>query len=112
MLLVEWPGRFNINPTTPRHLRTPWQREVHLYGESNLVLEPGRSSGVVDAVEVIQRIADREPPSNIFLDHVHATPLANSEIAAAIVGRVSLWLAARVKSENRSRVPTGSKIPE
>ncbi|MCZ6696438.1 MAG: hypothetical protein O7A63_07865 [Acidobacteria bacterium] len=41
MLLVEWPGRFNINPITPRHLRTPWQREVHRYGGSSLVLELG-----------------------------------------------------------------------
>ena len=97
LLLLIWPGRFNVELEQSPHTRTPLQQELYRFGSDEMEFGPERSSGMVDLISVIQRVAQTHEPGEIFLDHVHATSLANQEIAEAIVAKIEPWIEVRCK---------------
>ena len=98
LLLLIWPGRFNVESEQPPQTRTPLQQELFRFGSDEMEFGPSRSSGVVDLVSVVQQMAETHETAEIFLDHVHATSLTNQEIANAIVDKIKPWIEVRCKN--------------
>jgi lysophospholipase L1-like esterase len=94
LLLLVWPGRFNVDPI-PGRSTTPYQRALYAYGTSELRFGPEGSSGHLDLVALVQRLRARHSPDQLFLDHVHGTSFTNGEIAAAIVEKIGPWFEAQ-----------------
>jgi lysophospholipase L1-like esterase len=95
LLLVVWPGRFNLDPKHPPQTRTEYQRALNLYAASQLRFGPNGVPGEVDLVPLFQSWKSNHTTDELFLDLVHATAFANREIATAIAARIAPWMAAR-----------------
>jgi hypothetical protein len=96
LLLLVWPGRFNVDPV-PSRLTTPYQRALYAYGKNELRFEPEDSDGHLDLAALVQRLRTRHSPAELFLDHVHGTSFTNGEIAAAIVEKIGPWFEAQTQ---------------
>ncbi len=94
LLLLVWPGRFNVDPA-PSGARTAYQMALYQYGTRELRFGPDGANGHLDLVALVQRLRTRHPPEELFLDHVHGTVLTNDAIAAAIADKIGPWLAAQ-----------------
>jgi lysophospholipase L1-like esterase len=94
LLLLVWPGRFNVDPA-PTGARTAYQIALYEYGERELRFGPEGESGHLDLVALVQRLRARHSPDELFLDHVHGTRLTNDAIAAAIVEKIGPWFESR-----------------
>ncbi len=94
LLLLVWPGRFNVDPE-PSGARTAYQMALYRYGSRELRFGPEDGSGHLDLVALVQDLRARHTPDELFLDHVHGTDLTNDAMAAAIADKIDPWLAAQ-----------------
>ncbi len=103
LLLLDWAGPFNIGAEKPPEACTPYQLETLAYGQK-LRFGPEQAEGLVDFVPVVQEMAKKHPSSAIFLDHVHATSLANERFAEAVAKKLIPWVRSRL-AEEKQRTP-------
>ncbi len=101
LLLLVWAGPFNIAPDVPKDFATSYQRDMRTYGQQELRFGPERATGLVDLVPIVREMAKKQFPSAIFLDHVHATSLANERFAEAIAKKLARWVRANWRSSTR-----------
>lgn len=102
LLLMVWAGRFNVAAEGTPEAKTPYQRELLAYGQQ-LRFGPEKAPGVVDLAPVVQEMAKKSPPADIFFDHVHATSLANERFAEALAKKLIPWVRGRLAAEKQPR---------
>jgi lysophospholipase L1-like esterase len=101
LLLLVWAAPFNLaTGAGAQEVLTPYQREMLAYGRQ-LRLGPGQADGLVDLVPVVQELAKKQSPSAIFLDHVHATSLANERFAEALAKKLIPWVRWRLSNSGK-----------
>ena len=103
LLLLVWAGPFNIAPDVPRDYATSYQSDMRTYGQQELRFGPEQTAGLVDLVPIVREMAKTQFPSAIFLDHVHATSLANERFAEAIAKKLTPWVRARLAEQRATR---------
>jgi lysophospholipase L1-like esterase len=95
VLLLSWAARFNVANDGMKNSQTPYQREMLAYGRQ-LRFGPERAAGVVDFVPVVQELAKKHTPDDVFFDHGHATALANERLAEALAKKLIPWVRERL----------------
>jgi len=99
-LLLIGPLSANLDTGFDTSMRSPHQYESLYFGRK-FKFGPDAGEGFVDAVPVVQSMAETMAVSEIFFDKIHPTAVANRKIARVLVAKLEPWLSARLKASTR-----------
>jgi lysophospholipase L1-like esterase len=107
LLLLVWPAELNVARDLPPNvqIRTDNQLELLEYGQHDLRFGPEKTEGLVNLIPIVEEMARTHTTSDIFLDRVHGTSLANERFAEAIAKKLVPWVRSRLAKKPAIRDP-------
>jgi len=84
LMLVSWPIRIQVAPDSPLGL-SPHQQVMQRFHAKHSDVD------LVDLVPVFQELCRTRAESDLYLDNVHTTALANSIVAEHVADAVASW---------------------